>query len=170
MYCIAAKWFRLGFAILCILAAWGLAPTAYGQTVADNWLNPNGGSYEDDSNWSLGAPGAYPIFNLGSSGYTITLNQDDSAIDPVVETDNPTINLNGFSYTSDYLDVSDYPGTSGSLTFLGPGTYSGSIPQQGYINVGGTLNVNGATIDQSGIDTTIGGGGTLNVENGGSVI
>jgi hypothetical protein len=162
--------FRCGFAVvLSILTAWGLAPTTFGQT-ADYWLNGNGGSYEEGSNWSLGATGAYPTFNLGSAGYTVTLNQNESAIDPVVETDNPTINLNGYTLNTDYLDVSDYAGTVGSLTLLGPGSVTGSLPVVGYVDVGGQLTVDNATIDQRGADTTISVAGTLTVENGGSVV
>jgi hypothetical protein len=152
-----------------------LASMALGQT-ADYWLNPNGGNYEDGSNWSLGAPGAYPIFNLGSAGYTITLNQNDGAIDPYVETDNPILNLNNFTYTEEYLDVCTAAGTNGSLTLLGPGTlqdFEGAIPS--YIDVGngtgtGSLIVNGATVNQSTPDSSIAtGDGTLIVENGGTV-
>jgi hypothetical protein len=152
-----------------------LASMALGQT-ADYWLNPNGGNYEDGSNWSLGAPGAYPIFNLGSAGYTITLNQNDGAIDPYVETDNPILNLNNFTYTEEYLDVCTAAGTNGSLTLLGPGTLDdveGALPS--YIDVGngtgtGSLIVNGATVNQSTRGSSIAtGDGTLIVENGGTV-
>jgi hypothetical protein len=168
--------FRCGIAVtLSILTAWGLASTAFGQT--DNWLNPNGGNYEDGSNWSLGVPGDYPVFNLGSSGYTITLNQNDRAVDPYIETDNPILNLNSFTYTEQYLDVCTAAGTNGSLTLLGPGTlddFEGALPS--YIDVGsgsstGNLIVNGATVDQGTPDSSIStaAGSTLTVENGGSV-
>jgi hypothetical protein len=172
--------FRCGFAVtLSILTAWGLAPTTFGQAVADNWLNPNGGNYEDGSNWSLGAPGAYPLFNLGSSGYTIALSQNDSAVDPYIETDNPSINLNSYTYTTDYLDVSTAANTNGSLTFVGPGTYenvvAGSIPIPGYLDVGNGSNsaqftVNDATVTLPAESTlNVAAGSTMTVENGGSV-
>src|SRR5580698_1160230 len=82
-----------------------LCNSAIAQVTLDNWTNPSGGNYETNSNWSLGAPGAYPAFNLGSSGYTIQMNQNNEAIDPYVETDNPTINLNYYTYQTAYLDV-----------------------------------------------------------------
>jgi hypothetical protein len=171
--------FRCGFAVtLSILTAWGLAPTTFGQT-ADYWLNPNGGNYENGSNWSLGAPGAYPLFNLGSSGYAIGLNQNDSAVDPVVETDNPTIELGGHTYTTDYLDVSTAANTNGSLTFVGPGTYvnvvGGSIPFPSYLNVGNGSNSAQFTVDDATVSLpaesslSVSAGSTMTVENGGAV-
>jgi hypothetical protein len=149
-----------------------LSAAAFGQTL-DYWTNLSGGNYETDSNWSLGAPGAYPAFNLGSSGYTIQMNQNNEAIDPYVETDNPTINLNNYTYQTAYLDVGTAAGSSGSLTLLGPGILNEDITDDGYVAVGSSsqLIVNGATVAQNGLDMLVSTapGSTLVVENGGSV-
>ncbi|HUB25979.1 MAG TPA: hypothetical protein VL992_11165, partial [Tepidisphaeraceae bacterium] len=176
MYCTAAKSFRLGFAVALILTAWGLAPMTFGQVTPDYWLNPNGGSYADDANWSLGAPGAYPNFNLGATnGYSVLLSSGEFAINPVIETDNPTFQLGGGTFTADYLDVCDGAGTAGSLTLDGPGKFYQDIDPS-YINVGNGSNaaqliVNQATVNQDGLQSGlyVAPGSTLTVENGGTV-
>ncbi|HUB27423.1 MAG TPA: hypothetical protein VL992_18500, partial [Tepidisphaeraceae bacterium] len=116
MYCTFAKSVRLGFAVALILTAWGLAPMTFGQVTLDYWLSGGGGVYESYGNWSLGMPGAYPVFDLATSGYSVLFFSEDMAIDTVVETDNPTFVLGGGTFTCDYLDVSDFAGTNGSLT------------------------------------------------------
>jgi len=176
MYCTAAKSFRLGFAVALILTAWGLAPMTFGQVTPDYWLNPKGGSYADDANWSLGAPGAYPNFNLGATnGYSVLLSSGEFAINPVIETDNPTFQLGGGTFTADYLDVCDGAGTAGSLTLDGPGKFYQDIDPS-YINVGNGSNaaqliVNQATVNQDGLQSGlyVAPGSTLTVENGGTV-
>jgi hypothetical protein len=168
--------FRCGFAVvLCLFLASNASRPAYGQVTPDYWQAGSGGEYESGGDWSLGMPGPYPVFNLGTSGYTIFMGANDSAVDPVVETDNPSFHLDGSTYTSDYLDVCDGAGTSGSLTLQGPGTFYEDLIVS-YINVGNGSNaaqliVNGATVNQQGLDTTIGvaSGSTLTVENGGFV-
>jgi fibronectin-binding autotransporter adhesin len=160
------------FAVAILAAACSLLGVAASGQTLDYWTNLSGGNYETDSNWSLGAPGEYPTFNLGSAGYTVNMNQNNGAIDPDVETDNVTLNLNGYTYSTNYLDVSTAAGTNGSLTIQGPGTLQEDSGDVGYVDVGGSgqLTVNGASIVQNELYASLGVGGTLTVENGGSVI
>src|ERR1700722_7653592 len=93
-------------AVLCAAMVLGLTLSAAGQApqAPNNWINPAGGNYNDGPNWALGAPGGlpgpYPIFNLGAAGYPIQMTLGEGAVDPTVQTDNPTINLNNQTYVT----------------------------------------------------------------------
>jgi hypothetical protein len=166
---------RCGFAVvLCLFLASNASRTTSAQVTPEYWEAGSGGTYGAGGDWSLGMPGSYPVFDLNTSGYTVIFTGQYSAIDTVIETDNPTFLLAGGPFTNDYLDVSDVAGTNGSLT-LERGTFYENLSAS-YINVGNGSNaaqliVNGATVNQQGLDTTIGvaSGSTLTVENGGSV-
>src|SRR5277367_2547395 len=136
-----------------LLCAW-LSAVAGGQTLSF-WNNPAGGNYSDGSNWSLGAPGLYPAFNLGSAAYTVTTQPGNGAFEVIVENDNPTLNLNGNSFSNDFVSVATQPGWNGSLTIQGPGTFDENVVDNSEVDVGGAgataqLTVNRATLDQEG--------------------
>jgi hypothetical protein len=157
-----------------IVAAWfPLAAVAFGQE--NDWINPAGGIYENGANWSAGTPGGYPsTFNLGTSGYTVTMTKSDTDGGPDVENDNPTINLNSQNYYCVNISVGGTGYSNSSLTLLGPGTvvqYADDEVSTSLNVNNGQLIVNGATIDQENSPEAVGvaAGATMTVENGGVV-
>jgi len=161
----------LGFAA--VLAVSLLASAALGQQ--SYWMNPNGGNYSDGSNWSLGSAGQYPTFNLGSTGYTVTTQSGNGAQQLIVENDNVTLNLNSNTYTNGAIYVAaPETGETGSLTVVGPGAIE-QPPEEAVVSIGssdgsstGTLTVNGATIEQQNLGSSIF-AQNLIVENGGLI-
>jgi len=95
---------------------------------ADNWLNPNGGSWSTGSNWSENGPptnysGDDEVFSLGSqSGYTVT--GVNNAYYIIVQGDQPTLNFSGNVQSYGSMEVSyavqvtANVGQSSSLTLL----------------------------------------------------
>ena len=161
----------LGFAVASVGSLLGSA--ALGQQ--SYWMNPNGGNYSDGSNWSLGSAGQYPTFNLGSTGYTVTTQSGNGAQQLIVENDNVTLNLNSNTYTNGAIYVAaPETGETGSLTVVGPGAIE-QPPEEAVVSIGssdgsstGTLTVNGATIEQQNLGSSIF-AQNLIVENGGLI-
>jgi hypothetical protein len=140
---------------------------------AQNWINPAGGSWGTASNWSGDALPTAPTFDLGStSGYSVTLNQSYDVGSITVQTDTPTINLEGYTLSTPSLSIATGTGQTGSLTVLGPGTfYSTGYDVGGSGSVtGGQLILNDTTLyqtgDDSGQDFNVNG---IVVENGASI-
>jgi len=171
---LAGRTRRHGFqvALLIVIALCALCNTASAQDY-DYWINPAGGNYEDGANWLLGSPPVPPsVFNTGSSGYEVQLTQNVSLSSLEVETDNVTLNLNGYTYDGLFLVVGGGAGNIGSLTLQGPGTFgNGKFASISVGNNGGAgqLIVNGASENPGGAGLTLGGGSTVIVENGGSL-
>lgn len=73
--------------------------------VADDavWLNPGGGLFSDQLNWSTGAaPGAGDVVHFGLAGlYTVTFSADVTNSGASVLNDRVTFDLGGFTYTLD---------------------------------------------------------------------
>ncbi len=124
---------------------------------ADNWLNPNGGSWSTGSNWSEnGPPTNYSsddeVFSLGSqSGYTVT--GVNNAYYIIVQGDQPTLNFSGYVQEGGYYEgpgavtVTSNPGQTSSLTLL-----NGTLNPYDSIMIGGsggtcTLSTNSFTIN-----------------------
>ncbi len=141
---------------------------------ADNWINPAGGSWGDPSNWSDDVVPANAVFNLNSTGYTVTLPGMETPSSIAVQTDNPTLNLSGQFMTASTLQIADASGQNGSMTIIGTGMLESAAGGLAIsVGMGGTgqLIVNGATINDvgSGSIVTEGSGGTITVENGGTL-
>jgi hypothetical protein len=120
---------------------------------AQNWINPAGGSWGTASNWNGDALPLSPTFDLGSAGYTVTLNKNYSLGSAVaVQSDTVTLGLSGFTLESPGLNIATGAGQVGALTLLGPGEfYATNVQTQGTGEVsGGKLTVNDATIDVAG--------------------
>ncbi|HEX4056063.1 MAG TPA: PEP-CTERM sorting domain-containing protein [Tepidisphaeraceae bacterium] len=167
---------------LVTLATLAFSTLASSAALGQNWANPVSGSYGNPANWTPNGVPVNPTFDLNSSGYTVTLPSAESATILTVQTDNPTLDLNGqtltlgpvFSPTG--LEISTQAGEIGSLTVLGPGSIIANA-YNAVVNVGGSgtgqLIVNGATIDFGGSNGTSlseGSGSGITVENGGRLV
>jgi hypothetical protein len=155
---------------------------AFGQ----NWINLAGGSWGVPGNWSNDGTPFSPVFDLNSAlpGYTTSLssNYDFIVTDGVtVQSDNMSIELNGYEITAGALDVATTTGQAGSLTLVGPGivslnegSASGGNNESGSLDVGdqggtGQLTVNDATITSRGEAGGHFNASGLLVENGGTI-
>jgi hypothetical protein len=122
---------------------------------AQNWINPSGGSWGTLANWQGDALPTTPAFDLGStSGYTVTLNQSYDVGSITVQTDTPTINLEGYTLSTPSLSIATGSGQTGSLTLLGPGTFDSvgyEVDGSGSVT-GGQLILNNAALYQLGED------------------
>jgi hypothetical protein len=159
----------LSFAFSSLFAA-----SAFGQY----WNNPAGGSWGNAANWTGNAvPTGYAYFNLGSSGYTVTLDQTYTVGYAItIENDNPTIDLDGYTLRSPLLQIGSSTYPNSSLTLVGPGTFTsfgfgedGTPAGNGQV-LGDELILNGASLVQSGLGPTPASSvNTLVLENGGSI-
>src|SRR5580658_7797615 len=91
--------FAFGFPLAISVAAFG-----------QSWLNPAGGSWGVPGNWSNDGTPFSPVFDLNSSspGYITSLSSsyDFISTDGVtVQTDNVTIDLNGYEITAGVVNV-----------------------------------------------------------------
>jgi hypothetical protein len=161
-----------------ILAFWCsliFTTAAFGQ----NWLNPAGGSFGTPTNWSNDGTPLSPVFDLNSvAGYTTSLpNSYLFEHGFAVQTDNVTVDLDGYGFTTSAFSVLSSTGQVGSLTLVGPGTielYNGETMGSGNLDVGdqggtGQLIVNDATIYNTGEVTGHFDANGLVVENGGTI-
>ncbi len=148
------------------------AAAAFGQ----NWINPAGGNWGNPSNWNGDAVPGAPVFDLNSaSGYTVTLPSSEFGETVTVQTDNVTVDLDGYSIITTALNVATTAGQTGSLMLVGPGTISinnGQTGGSGSLDVGdqggtGQLIVSDATILLSGAGAGHFDANGLVVENGG---
>jgi hypothetical protein len=153
----------------------GLSTLAASVAMGQDWAFPVNGSYGDPINWMPNGVPVNPTFNLNSSGYTVTLPSAESADTLTVQTDNPTLDLNGQTLTLLNVDVSTQTAQTGSLTVLGPGNIN-ATSSNATVSVGGNgtgqLIVNGSTINFGGSNGTFiseGAGSAITVENGGGL-
>jgi hypothetical protein len=140
---------------------------------AQNWINPAGGSWGNAADWQGDALPTLPVFDLGSTGYTVMLDKSYSTGTVTVQSDTVTLALSGFTLTSPGLNIATGAGQAGSLTLLGPGEFYGTNFVTGGTGEvsGGPLIVNGAVVDEdageeSGAGFTV---KSLLVENGGQI-
>jgi len=145
----------------------------------NNWINPAGGSWGDNTNWSLGSPGNDATFNLGSTaGYTVTVPAGTSIASTMfVRTDRVTFSLGGNKLQTSgpfqgTVNVGATAGENGSLTISGTSPILGTEYFDGDygFNVGtagtGTLTVNQAQVRSTHGAFTIGASGMLTAQNG----
>jgi len=122
------------------------------------------------ANWSRGSPNAQPVFDNGSSGYAVQLTQNVSLSSVEVETDNVTLDLNGYTYDGFFLIVGGGAGDIGSLTLQGPGTFEQGDFSSISVGNNSQLVISGATLE-CGTSTNalvgIGTNASIIVENGG---
>jgi hypothetical protein len=151
------------------------AATAFGQ----NWINPAGGSWGVPGNWSNDGTPYAPVFDLNSPapGYTTSLPSNYGFGNSVtVQTDNVTVDLNGYSLGATDLNVATTTGQTGSLALVGPGTISltNFMTNKSSLDVGdqggtGQLTINDATLEfGSELGQTFDANGLV-VENGAEV-
>jgi hypothetical protein len=85
----------------------------------DSWINPAGGSWNDNANWGLNAPPTtandVSFFLNSTSGYTVTLNDTANCKNLSFFRDNLTLALNGFD-----LHTIDSISGHGMITFAAP--------------------------------------------------
>ena len=155
----------LAFGVLCVSTA------AFGQ--ADNWLNPAGGNFDTDSNWSLGSPGAgNPTFNLGFA-YTVDFTQSDTDEGLNVENDNVTFDLGGNTFQCTALTTGVTTSPPSDMTLSGGGTVLltssglGAVPVA--INNSGDLTINATSVTENATSESVTSTGPLTVENGGQL-
>src|SRR5947209_16823193 len=88
-----------------VAAAVWLASAAFftasvARAAGDSWINPAGGSWNDNANWGLNAPPTtasdVSFFLNSTSGYTVTLNATANSKNLSFFRDTLTIALNGF--------------------------------------------------------------------------
>jgi hypothetical protein len=151
------------------------AAAAFGQ----NWINPAGGSWGVAGNWSNDGTPFAPVFDLNSPapGYTTSLPSSYGFGNSLtVQTDNVTVDLNGYSLGATALNVATTTGQTGSLALIGPGTISltNFMTNESSLDVGdkggtGQLTINDATLEfGSELGQTFDANGLV-VENGAEV-
>jgi hypothetical protein len=125
--------------------------------VGQNWINPAGGSWGVPGDWSNDGTPFAPVFDLNSPapGYTTSLPSQYFFGNPIiVQSDNVTVDLNGYSLGASALNVATTTGQTGSLALVGPGTISltNFMTNKSSLDVGdqggtGQLTINDATLE-----------------------
>ena len=153
-----------------------LPSVVIGDPQDDHWINPDGGAFNDGTNWDLGVPPTQidrAFFDLDAM-YTVTLAQDEATDWLLCLDGSVTLDLSGWTYS--VLAASD-PGAAAfevgdsSLTLLS-GTLDATSVHTGLAlsaAVSAGLSVDNATLHVGDLDIGGEGAGVLTVSNAGWV-
>ncbi len=136
------------------------------------WKNAIDGSFDDAADWSLGmVPGAANAAILradGGAAYTVTSSNDET-VRSLQTAANATLSIIGGTFTA--------TGGTGKGVNAGTIDIAGGFPHSGALVVGGNLDNTGAVVLEASqsilrlaADTTLTGGGAVEMANGGALV